>query len=33
MQYARVVDTGTAASKRLDGFQLDLTDLFPRATT
>jgi Uma2 family endonuclease len=31
MQHARVVEKGTAASKRLDGFQIDLTDLFQRA--
>lgn len=28
MQHARVVETGTAASKLLDDFQVDLTDLF-----
>jgi Uma2 family endonuclease len=33
MQHARIVETGTAASQHLDGFQIDLTDLFQRANT
>jgi len=31
MQYARVIEEGTAASNLLDGFQIDLADLFQRA--
>ena len=33
MQHARVVEMGTAASKHLDGFSIDLTDLLQRANT
>lgn len=31
MQHTRAVETGTTASTLLDGFQVDLTDLFQRA--